>query len=334
MKLDGFGHNKIYNLLPSFQIMPTHLETKEKIIKFLRIQGPSIPVRIAKEIGQSILFTSAFLSELLSEKKIKTSHMRVGSSPIYFISGQENQLEKYLDNIKGKEKEALMLLKEKKFLEDSKQEPAIRVALRSIKDFAIPLKKSDQLYWRYFTISESEFKEKNIEKDKPIFDKSKSEKIPDLATPTAKEPNKVDSETKNSEQGEPNLNIFDKNTEKTKSSKKKVVKKTTRKKTTSKTNEKFFNKVKEFLKSKQIEITEIEGIDKKELIFRINKDQKEQLLFAYNKKQVKEDDLVKANKKASEMKMQYTILCLGEQTKKLNNLIDAIKNLDEIQKIE
>jgi len=160
-------------------------QIKEKIIEFIRQRGPSLPVYISKAIDNSILFTSAFLSELVSEKKIKISHMRVGSSPIYFLQGQEPQLEKFSDYLKSKEKDAFFLLKEKKFLQDSSQEPAIRVALRDIKDFALPFKKDNEIYWRYFTASESEMflPAKKVQEKKPepkknlnIFDKPQKSK--------------------------------------------------------------------------------------------------------------------------------------------------------------
>ena len=70
-------------------------ELKNKIINFLRINGPSLPVHIAKEIGLSILFTSAFLSELLSERQLKISSMKIGSSKLHFLAGQENKLENF-----------------------------------------------------------------------------------------------------------------------------------------------------------------------------------------------------------------------------------------------
>ena len=93
-------------------------ELKEKILSTFKQRGPSLPVHIAGATGLSILFASAFLSELFSEKKIKISHMKVGSSPIYFLPGQEHLLENFSQYIKGKEKETFLLLKEKKILKD------------------------------------------------------------------------------------------------------------------------------------------------------------------------------------------------------------------------
>ena len=101
--------------------------------------------------------------------------MRVGNSPIYFIQGQEHQLEKFSVYLKSKEKEAFILLQEKKFLKDSEQTPAIRVALRQIKDFAFPFKRNNEIIWRYLTSKESEFKMeiKSIEEHEYIEAKPK-----------------------------------------------------------------------------------------------------------------------------------------------------------------
>jgi hypothetical protein len=282
-------------------------QLKEKILSIIRSRGPSFPAHISSQVGMSILFTSAFLSELLSEKKLKISNMRIGSSPLYFISGQENLLERYSNSLKSKEKEAFEILKEKKFLLDQEQEPAIRVALRSIKDFAIPFQKNDKLYWRYLTAQENEF---NIH-----------EKI--------KEPEK-----KEEKKDEPRK-------QEKKSAKKNLSKKKTpiKKKTSSnsnKGNDKFFNKVKEYLLSKGVEISDIVSFSKNDLILKVKKqaEEKEKLIFAYNKKRVNEEDIVKAYKKVSELNLPYKILCLGEPAKKTLGLIDAIKNLDNIESIE
>jgi hypothetical protein len=149
-------------------------QIKEKILRIVNANGPSLPVRISKELGMSPLFASAFLSELLSNKQLKISNLKVGNSPLYFIAGQESQLENFAEHLGSKEKEAFLLLKEKKFLEDATQQPAIRVALRLIRDFAVPFKKEDRIFWRYFTIPESDF---NLEA-KPMKVKEKKEEKP------------------------------------------------------------------------------------------------------------------------------------------------------------
>ena len=284
-------------------------EIKQKIINTLKIRGPSLPVHIAKEINMSILFTSAFLSELIAERRIKTSNMKVGSSKLHFLEGQEPNLEKFAHHLSFKEKEAFELLKQKKFLEDEKQVPAIRVALRAIKDFAIPIDR-DKIIWRYYLIPESEYNmEKPVPKPLPKIQEIKKEK---------------------------ELGIFDKTAEeKEKTLEIKKPKKSTRKSSsTQKKNEKFFDKVKEHLSKRNIEILDIVGFSKNDLTLKVNTNQREYLLVAYNKKRIKEEDIIKASKKASELGLRYIILSLGEPLKKLSNLIEAIKDFAGTEKIE
>jgi len=289
----------IYNSLVSNSNMTQNtLEIKDRIISIMRIRGPCLPVHIAKEIGMSILFTSAFLSELISEKRIKISHMKVGSSSVHYLPGQKTRLENFSQHLKSREKDAYELLREKKFLRDIEQEPAIRVALRAIKDFAIPFNRNNEIIWRYFTTPEDEFK----------------------------------TEPKIEIKQEPKVEIFDKSVkEPEKPKKRKTIKK---RKPSQKKDEKFFNKIKEFLSNKSIEIIDILGFSKGDLTLKVGINSEERLLIAYNKKRINEKDIIKASKKASELGLKYMIISLGEPLKKLNNFIEAIKNLSEIEKIE
>ena len=130
---------------------------KKKIITFLEEHGPSIPVKIAKNIEQEPVFTSALLGELTSVKKVYASNMRVGASQIYFLPGQEQQLEGFADeHLGGVVKRAYLLLKEHKYVVDKEQEPAIRVALRSLKDFATAFMHNDEVMWRYNFVPKEE----------------------------------------------------------------------------------------------------------------------------------------------------------------------------------
>jgi hypothetical protein len=118
------------------------LRDKELILSSINTRGPSLPVHAARAANLSILFASAFLSELFAEGKVKMSRMKVGSSSLYYLSGQEAKLENFVEYLNSREKEAFYLLKKEKILSDEIQEPAIRVALRAISDFAIPIKKN------------------------------------------------------------------------------------------------------------------------------------------------------------------------------------------------
>lgn len=132
---------------------------KSKVLSFIERNGPSLPMQIAKELGMNSIFASAFLSELLDSKKIKTSSVRVGGTYLYLIPGQEAQLEKFHNYLHPKEVEAYEKLKQNRVLKDSEQDPAIRVALRAIKDFAFSFKNDEEIYWRYLTTTEQEIRD-------------------------------------------------------------------------------------------------------------------------------------------------------------------------------
>ena len=266
--------------------------TKERIISILNRRGPSLPIHIAKEMGMSLLFTSAFLSELYNEKRIKISNMRVGNSPIYFLEGQEKNLEEFSKHLGGKEKEAYNLLKEKSILEDTLQEPAIRVALRSIKDFAIPFEKNQKLFWKGITTKEEKIldtKDKIDEISKEIPLKEKVKKI------------------------------------------KRAIKKNNQRGTK---DDQFFNRVKEFITQRNIEIIDIISFNKKELVLKVSKSDENWLIIAYNQKKISDKEIINANKKTKETGLNYSIIALGEPSKKTSSLIESLKNLKDLQKLE
>lgn len=317
---------------------------KQKIIEIINQRGPSLPVHVAKEIEQSILFTSAFLSELLSEKKIKITNMKVGSSPIYYLPGQESQLEKYSHHLKSKEKEAYSLLKEKRVLKDEDQEPSIRVALRAIKDFAVPFRNENILMWRYhsnekelipsssFLPTPKQISQSSSPSTSKSNSESNSESNPESISKTISEKKETDSKLRKSEKDDSKdktneLDIFDK-----KSRGKKQIRK--KRNNSSKKDEKFFNKVKEYLIRKEMEILDIIEVTRTHLVLKVRKSMKEYLVIAYNKKRIGEEEINKAYKKSSDLNMDYMIISFGDPLKRLENLIEAVKNLKSIEKIK
>jgi hypothetical protein len=266
-------------------------------------------------------------------------------------------------------------LQEKRFLKDSEQVPAIRVALREIKDFAVPFKRNGETFWRYMTISEAGFnlditpieqhryveakpkpfnreerklgdkiirdikiedieeireEKERLEKKKEI----KEEKIEEVEKEEYIElpaPEKPREEIKAKEElPEKKKEKKEKEKPKTKPKQDKVPKKKTEKSQ----DDKFFNKIKEFLSKETIEIVNIESFKKNEILLRIKSEGAEKLLVAYNKKKISDNDIINANKKASSLNLKYTILSMGEPSKKLLSLIDSAQNLEKIEKIE
>ena len=284
-------------------------EIKEKIILVFKRRGPCLPVHVAKETGLNILFASAFLSELLTERKIKISNMRVGNSPIYFITGQEIMLEKFSEYLKSKEKEAFLLLRERKFLKDSEQEPAIRVALRAIKDFALPFKKNEEIYWRYFNVPEKEFKElkiKTTKSESKIFVSPEEKRKSDISMlPEVK-----------SKEKQSDLKII----EKPKTLKKKIKEKSD-----------FIIKILNFLKIKNIELIEEIELKKKEFfgIAKINTSigSIEVLIIAKDKKKITKNDIELALQKNSVYKRIVLFVSAGEINKKTEEFLNEHKNI-------
>lgn len=375
--------------------MPTQdaSKTREKILSILRMKGPTLPVFISQDTGISMLFASAFLSELLSDKLVKMSNMRVGNSPIYYLQGQEPQLERFSSYLKSKEKEAFLLLQEKRFLKDADQSPAIRVALRQIKDFAFPFRRANETFWRYLTAKESEFRTdvkpieeheyieakpklfdnkereigakiikdikieeiEEIRKEKEMFEKKKEfgieiekeeklkekelqEKkeeyiqIPLLAPVPEKHKEEKKEEIKEKKKDKETREKQEKTRVKEKTKTEKILKK--KSSITQKQDDRFFNKIKEFLSKETVEIISIESFNKNEIHLRIKSEESEKLLVAYNKRKISDSDIINANKKASKLNLKYVILSMGEPSKKLSNLIEASQNLDKIEKIE
>ncbi|MCK5282292.1 MAG: hypothetical protein KAK00_02690 [Nanoarchaeota archaeon] len=134
------------------------MEAKEKILSFIRMHGPSLPIVISKHIGADTFFTSAHLSELKELGKIRISHLKIGGgSPLYFLHGQEDKLQNFFGDLGEKERKVYGLLKGKKVLRDSALVPVFRAAIRSIKDFAFPFtvnfKGKKEIFWKWYLLS-------------------------------------------------------------------------------------------------------------------------------------------------------------------------------------
>lgn len=284
-------------------------QNKETIVNSIKTRGPSLPVQVAREANLSVLFASAYLSELYNERKVKMSHMKVGSSSLYYVQGQEAQLENFIQYLNSREKEALFLLKSKKMLEDEKIEPASRVALRSLRDFAIPIRikteDSSKLFWKHFLVSDEE-----IEKLANEFIQPKIEKEPEKVVKAIKE-----------RKQEPEKVI-----EKTKKERKKPGEESL-----------FSKKVKEYLTKRNIDLLEIKEEKKKELLAKVALNsmfgKQEYLLIAKEKKKITEEDITIALHKAQLEKMPALFIAPGNIDKKAEEHAKTWRNLIVFEKI-
>jgi len=332
-------------------------EVKKRILEFLNNNGPSLPVPIAKHIGLQPMFASAILSELLNEKRIKTSSMKIGTSPLYLIPGQEYKLEAFTENLGGVEKEAYLLLKDNRLIEDQAQEPRIRVALRGLKDFAIPTQMNDKLFWKYFTVSNNKIKEalqdegdvaigervvgqqiwediKKETKPEPKVEEILTETHDKIVTILSKEASQRSHPAGEAEIRKPEVKeiIIAKEEEIPKETAKIIIQEEKQEppKKIRKLTEKeiFLEQVKHVLRSKNIELLEVLQFDKKQILAkaRVNVD-KTCILYFIDKKKPEEKDMLKAYKKAQEYNLPYYIFTQTQPQKKLIDTANLYKSL-------
>lgn len=293
------------------------LQTKNRILEVIQQRGPELPVRVAGTIGQNNIFTAAFMSELVGEQKLKLSNMRVGGSPLYYIQGQEEQLQKFTEYLNHKEKEAFKILKQNEILEDSQQEPAIRVALRNIKDFAIPIKIIDQgqerIFWKIHTSSNEKAKELIENIIKPIVKTEvKQERIIE----------KVQELIENKVEVKKEINP---EVQKAKEPKSKEI------------SSPFLDKIRKNISDKDYIITKEILTKKKEFVSKIKINshfgEQELYLVAKDKKKITLEDIVSTLQKAQSEKMPALIISPGEVDKKAQEYYKEWSNLIKHQKL-
>jgi hypothetical protein len=132
-------------------------------LNFIRREGPIIPSQLSGELKTNLLLASAILSELSSKKEVNVTFVKKGGSPFYFVNGQEAKLEGLCEYLSGKPREAFNLLKEKKVIREKICEPWLRVALKEIKDYAVPLNVGFggdyEIFWKWYLTDNDEAKE-------------------------------------------------------------------------------------------------------------------------------------------------------------------------------
>ncbi|MBU0461329.1 MAG: hypothetical protein KJ574_01950, partial [Nanoarchaeota archaeon] len=156
--------------------MEQKIDRHDRILQLVRSRGPLLPAQLNKELNTNVLFASAMLGELVDRGVLKLSRAKIGSSPVYYVPGQEARLELLYKYLAKPEQTAYDLLKQNKILRDYDQQPVIRVALRAIKDFAFPLEvtldNNTEIFWRWHLVSEKESEEMikrllNIQPEQP-----------------------------------------------------------------------------------------------------------------------------------------------------------------------
>ncbi|OIO80882.1 hypothetical protein AUJ84_02285 [Candidatus Pacearchaeota archaeon CG1_02_32_132] len=319
-------------------------DTKNRILSIIKNKGPSYPAQVSKEAGVSPLFTAAFLSELVKDRQLKMSSMKVGSSPIYYAPGQEPQLENFVKYLNSKEREAFEKLKNSEVVEDLSQQPAIRVALRNINDFAVPINVridgETKLFWRHFQFPESQTRDRIRELLSPsniIRPKQKETVLVQVKEEPKKEetiPTQTETAIKETKsQIEPLIKETERKVEKIiekpikiKSKKEKII------------SSEFAESVKDYLATKDVEILEEVMVKKKEFVAKVRTDEsfgkQEFYLIAKDKKKINQDDLTLAIQHAQSQRMPALFLSPGSLDANASSYIQEWKNVIKFNKVK
>lgn len=135
------------------------MDFQDKILAMART-APLTPTIVAKAVGKDSLIASAMLSSIVGKGLLKISHVKVGSTPLYYDPVHEDQLQNYASYLNEKDRRVYDVLKEKKVLRESALDPLSRVCVKNIKDFARPLEVSfggnKEIFWKWYMLPDFE----------------------------------------------------------------------------------------------------------------------------------------------------------------------------------
>ena len=135
------------------------MEQQDKIL-FMARESPLTPTQVAKAIGKDSWIASAMLSALVEKGLLKISHVKIGSTPLYYAPNHSDQLQRFSSYLNEKDRRVYDLLKEKKILRENALDPLSRVCVKNIKDFARPLEVSfnnvKEIFWKWYLLPDAE----------------------------------------------------------------------------------------------------------------------------------------------------------------------------------
>jgi hypothetical protein len=138
------------------------MEYRDKVLSVAKT-SPVLPMQIAKALSTDSMMAGAMLSEMVSKGLLKTSSLKVGGSPVYYVPGNEAQLLNFRQNLNEKDRRTVELLEKEKVLRESEVDPLTRVSLGLIKDFAKPLivtyDGKQETFFKWFLVGDKEAEE-------------------------------------------------------------------------------------------------------------------------------------------------------------------------------
>lgn len=154
------------------------VDIKNRVLSFVKRNGPVLPVQISREIQENSILAGAVLSELIRNKQIMVSKAKIGGSPVYYVSEQKPKLEMLYKHLGQKHREIFDLLKKERVMKDTLMEPWQRVAVREIEDFSVKLTlaSSGEVFWKWYAVANAEaenlinekFPKRQVEEEKAL----------------------------------------------------------------------------------------------------------------------------------------------------------------------
>jgi len=137
------------------------LFVKSEIVGLIRSLGPIVPAEISSKLKVNSVIVSALLSELIREKVIKYSHKKVGSSPLYYIAGQEDRVRKrLLPELKIPERKIVEFFEENKLALRDGLAPQQRFMVDELEDFitkiTLTINGEEKIFYKNYSVSEQE----------------------------------------------------------------------------------------------------------------------------------------------------------------------------------
>lgn len=294
---------------------------REEVLRVIRQYGPLQPLEVKRHIGKGeTTLIGAMLSELAHNNHVAITKLKRGSSPFYYDPNNPASLERVAEYLGEKDLRTYALLKEKQVINSALVEPLTRVSLMNIKDYSrafnYTINGEEQLFYRYYLLSEEQAKQMIAEALKP---KKKPAPKP--------EPQPVHTPPKKQVVTKPKKQVKPKKTTK----KKIVVEEQTTLAPEAKPempDEPFFKRVVRYCKNKKIKIREWKVLRKgSELDFVVAMPtpvgRAEYFIKAKSKKKSNDGDIAAALLAGQLRRLPVIYLTTGEVTKKAKEMTQA-----------
>ncbi len=133
---------------------------KDKILQIVQVKGYVLPSDLTRQFHADTFIIGAVLSDLVREKKLHVSRVKVGRSPVYYSLNRRDMLQELYSYLNDKDKQVYNLLKQQTVLKDTDQSLLVRVSLKQMKDFAKPIEvthgETTTLFYKWYLATDQE----------------------------------------------------------------------------------------------------------------------------------------------------------------------------------